>query len=292
MPNLRIKATNDIEPILRRRHLLGQWGLTILSLTAISWSLSPQPALAMGGGGGATEVTQLLNNVQLADQNIKQATMVIQQIQTAISTATTVIHGITNLRNLPQDLLSSTLAPYQSQVADLQQLLGVVNNLKTSFSQDSDMIVWRANDAQASGLPFGDYIKRQINLAATQGGSYRARIQSDIATINNLGTRAAQLRTLSSQNQAVTGNVQGLQLLNQQASLQAGELMEIKAALLAANIDREQGLAVQADDTIVKGNTVDKTVKGAKSRAGRDQGLTYQAPTPWKQTWPGMGSAP
>jgi hypothetical protein len=65
--------------------------------------------------------------------------------------------------------------------------------------------------------------------------------------------------------------VEGLQLLNQQASLQA-ELMEIKAALLATNIDREQALATQADDSIVKGNTVDKTVKGAKSRVSRDSG--------------------
>ena len=68
--------------------------------------------------------------------------------------------------------------------------------------------------------------------------------------------------------------------------------MEIKAALLATNIDREQALATQADDSIVKGNTVDKTVKGAKSRVSRDSGLTYQAPTPWTQTWPGMGGTP
>lgn len=277
MPDLRIQ----------RRHVLA-----ILSLTAVNWSLVPLNAFAMGGGGGATEVTQILNNVQLADQNIKQATMVIQQIQTAISTATTVIHGITNLRNLPGQLLSDTLAPYQSQVSDLQQLLGVVNNLKGSFTDVSDMIVWRANDAKFSGLSFGDYMKRQISLAATQGGSYRARLQSDIATINNLGTRAAKLRTLSAQTQSVSGNLEGLQLLNQQASLQAGELMEIKAALLATNIDREQALATQADDSIVKGNTVDKTVKGAKNRSGRDQGLTYQAPTPWKQTWPGMKGSP
>jgi prefoldin subunit 5 len=94
----------------------------------------------------------VLNNVQLADSNIKQATMVIQQIQTAISTATTVMHGITNLRNLPGQLLSDTLAPYQSQVSDLQQLLGVVNSLKGSFTDVSDMIVWRANDAKFSGL--------------------------------------------------------------------------------------------------------------------------------------------
>lgn len=251
-------------------------------------ALIGMPASAGGGGAFATEYTQLLNNIQLAEQTIKQAAMVEQQIMTQINTYTTVVHGITNLTQAPQQLLNQALQTYQTQVSDLKNVLNVVQGVQSAATQVRSMVVGRAQGAASQNLSIGQYLQQQVSLANTQGGVYQTRLNQDIQTINNLSSRAAQLKQLSAQNQSITGNLQGLQLLNQQASLQAGELMEIKSALLSANVDRVQALSDKQDDVIVRNNSLTTTINGAKNRHGRDSGQSYQVPTPWQSTWPGV----
>ncbi len=257
---------------------------------ALAFGVTPVVVAAGGADGGSTEVTQILNNVELAAQTLKQARIVAEQINTVINTGTTVMHGITNLKNLPYQVMDEMLAPYKSQVADLQGLLGSVNGMKAAAQTASYLMTSRMNEASSMKLSLGEYMKYEVKLAVTKGGVYRQRFNQDIAAIDNLQVRAKQLVSITEKTKAVSGNVEGLQLLNQQATLQAGELMEIKAALLSTNADRNQEAAIKEDATSTKVDVRAGTVSASRARTERDKATTYTAKDPWRVTWPGMES--
>ncbi len=258
----------------------------------VTCSLVASPVSMAGGSvAGATEPTQILNNIELAVQTVKQARMVVEQISIALATAQTVVHGVRNLANLPQAAMDQMLAPYQSQINDLRALLGAVKGMKTAAESVRGLMDARLREAGSLKLDIRSYMQMEKQLADKRGGIYRQRMDQDIAAIDNLALRADQLRRIASQTKILTGNLQGIQLLNQQATLQAGELMEIKAALLSESADRNQENAAKEDDKKEKVDIMDATLQNARERSARDRQTRWTARDPWRVTWPGMEGA-
>lgn len=263
----------------------------VVAVTATAWLLMPLGAQAGGGSGGATEPTQILNNLELGDQSIKQAKIVAENIRTQLNTAATVIHGVQNLKTLPYQLFDELMGPSGMTVADLASLMNSVNRLKTAAESTQYLMRSRLREANGLQLSVGDYMKYEVKLAATKGGEYRTRVTQDLKAIDDLRARAAQLKLISEKIKSVNGNVEGLQLLNQQATLHAGELMEIKSALLSANADRNAEAAVKEDATATKVEILEATAAAARERAARNKATTYTFTDPWTKTWPGMEGA-
>lgn len=233
----------------------------------------PFPHIAFAGGGtvmgngGATEITQMLNNGQLTVSVAKQAAMVAEQVRANITALQQYITMIQNLKNLPQALLSATIGPYMQQINDLRSIYNSVTSLKSAAEGARNMLSGRIGEMQALNMSPSQYLRAESALATQKGGIYMQQLNDDIAKLDNLQQRAQQLRTLSDQIPSVSGNVEGLQLLNQQSTMLVGEMMDMKAAVLQQNAIANQERAQKEQDKAAVADMADQIQALERQRA-------------------------
>lgn len=247
-------------------------------------------ATAGGGGitGGATEMTQILNNVQLLDISVKEAIQVADGVQRRILLAQQYVTMLQNLKNLPQATIDQAIAPYRQQVEMLGGVRNTVMGLKQAAENARSLFDQRLRDASAMNMNVADYMQYEASLATQRGGVYRQRLQQDISAIDQLQARASALRQAASQIGQISGNIEGLQLLAQHASISAGELLEIKGALLAQSADRNAQSALNQEAQAEKSNLLARTLNEAKTQKEQRGAQSLPESNPWGRTWPGI----
>lgn len=193
---------------------------------ALALCAAPVAAFAGGGGatGGSTELTQLMNHAELVTSVAKQAEMVEQNIQAQIT-------RLQNLMQMPSQVLSSATMPYRSQMSNLQSLYSSITGLQQAASQTSSLFSRSMSEMSATGMSPSQWLSAYTNLATSRGGYYQQQLTSDMNSLSTLAQRAQNLQQVQSQIPGVTGNVQGLQLLNQQTGLLAGEMLDMHALM-------------------------------------------------------------
>jgi hypothetical protein len=257
-------------------------GLGLALCVALAGGLSGGFVHAGGAaGGGSTEITQIMNNFELVASVAKQASMVEQQIQSNINLINQYKKSLQNLSTLSPQSLSSALAAYNNQINSFEYVKRSVSSLQRAAQKTYDMASARTSEARSMDMDMGTYLKNEVALANTRGAGYKQRLDQDVATMDNLAARAANLQQVSAETASVTGNLQGLQNLGQISAITAGELMEIKAAILAQNLDRttdqRQLEAAGADNT----NAARQGAAVSAQRKQRNAATTLDATTPW-----------
>lgn len=197
------------------------------------------PALVHGGGGtvmgngGATEITQLLNNAELAASTAKQASMVSEQVKSNFTQYQQYSTMVTNLKSLPQEILEQANIPYLDQIMAMREVYNAVKDVKEAAEDTRDLFNRRIGEMKSLNMKPSEYLKAEIALATRKGGIYERQLRADLKAIDNLRQRSEQLQRLSKTK--IAGNVEGLQLLNQQTSMLTGEMMDLKASILQQN---------------------------------------------------------
>ncbi len=186
--------------------------------------------------GGATEPTQLLNYGELLYNSAKQAESVANQIQAQLVRVQELQAAARNLANAPQAVLTQTVAPYQNQALQAQQLLDAVQAAQTTFQQAGQMVQARLAEAQALGTTPQQYLQFEAQLAHTRGGVYAAAYQRDTQTLQDVVTRSSALQNISD-NLPSTGAVEGLDKLNALVSVVAGETLTLNRQVAAASAE-------------------------------------------------------
>jgi type IV secretion system protein TrbJ len=232
-------------------------------------------------GTAASEGTQLMNNVQLAASNVKQANMVAMQIQGNITMVNQYLAMLTNLKNLPATMLQQARQPYFGQLNALNTLLGSVKRVGNASADVERAMTARISEAGKMGMDVATYMGYEQKMASTKGGYYKERLDQDISTISNAQDRAAQLRAVSEQTQAITGNVEGLQLLNQQSTMMAGELVEIKTALLTQSAERNSDSISKQNSNAAHASTLQSTGAAGSALNTRNGSSSVKSPVPW-----------
>lgn len=245
------------------------------------------PAMAGAATGGATEVTQVLNNVQLLDIAAKEAAQIAQAVERRLLLIQQYVTMLQNLKSLPQALIDEALAPYRQQTEALKRVNQSVQSLKNSADTARNLFNRRLVEAGSMKMNVADYMRHETTLATQRGGIYRQRLKEDLSAIEQLQERATALRATARQTQRITGNVEGLQVLAQHASISAGELMEIKAALLAQSVDRNAQSALKQEAQAVKSDTLARTLDESKSH--KDVQSLAES-NPWGRSWSGMAA--
>ncbi|WP_310643206.1 hypothetical protein [Limnohabitans sp.] len=239
-------------------------------------------AYASGSAGtAASEGTQLMNNVELAASNVKQANMVAMQIQGNITMVNQYLAMLTNLKNLPATMLQQARQPYFGQLNALNTLLGSVKRVGSASADVERAMTARISEAGKMGMNVATYMGYEQKMASTKGGYYKERLDQDVATISNAQDRAAQLRAVSEQTQAITGNVEGLQLLNQQSTMMAGELVEIKTALMTQSADRNSDAISKQNSNAAHATTLQSAGAAGSALNSRNGTSSVKAPDPW-----------
>ncbi len=247
----------------------------VLMLTAAVWA----NAAFAGGGlgsptGGATEVTQLLNHVELASSVSQQATMVGQNATAQLTRISQLANQIKNLVQLPQNLLAQTLAPYQQQIGDLKSVVQAVGSLQSAAAQTQALLSNGISEMNTTGMSPLQWLNAYINLAQQQGGQYKQQLDSDLDTLSNLSQQAQHLQTLSAQIPQVSGNVQGLQLLNQQANLLGGEMVELRGLVQRQVVTQEQDKLSEANAQAASAQEEQQRIQALQSTIDSEKAWT------------------
>ena len=202
----------------------------------------------VAGFGGSTEITQLMNNIQLVASVAKQAAMVEQQIQSNITQVKQLAAMTQNEERLPGHVgtnggqLRRASPKTGADVYRRPGLAAGVDQFQQCLERPHDTDEFAGYDAPK--LSGGGN-----NACPAKGRIYQAQMTADLGALNDVQQRAQQLRTLSSQNPQIDSDIKGLQILVQQTNMMAGELMDMKAAILQQNAMTHQQLAEQANAT-------------------------------------------
>lgn len=220
---------------------------------SLALSLSINSSVSFAGGaatGGASEVTQVMNNGELIASTSKQAQLVAGQIRDYTSQVNQYVTMVQNLKNLPVAAVAAALKPYKETLRDLGELYRATDDLHKAGS-DAFLTYQRRRDELAKmKLSYDEYLNMEALLAAQKGGQYKVQYEKDIAALKKLQDKATTLAGMESQINAVSGNVEGLQLLAQQNQIMAGELMELNSQLRQKSA--EENIEKQRDQLLIE----------------------------------------
>lgn len=200
---------------------------TLLCMVASFLVFSP-PADAGGGGltGGATEVTQLLNNIELIEVALSEAENLAYTIRQY-----EIMHE--NFRALPQHVR-------QQALADLQRLANIVATGRAVAYSSGQM----DEDYQREYRDFEYYASREQDspddMAERYGAWSQANHDSVRGALRAAGLQAQQfdredsaLRTVEAQMESATGTRQLLQAGGSIAALQVEQLQKLRQLQMA-----------------------------------------------------------
>jgi P-type conjugative transfer protein TrbJ len=227
-------------------------------------------ATARAGGGGvtgnATEITQLMNHAELAASVGKQAQIVEQNVQAQITRLQQYVTMVRNLKQVPESMISQTIGPYSTQITNYQSLYSAVSRLGQAANATSALFGRSVSEMNATGMSPSQWLSAYTNLAATRGGLYQQQLDQDMGNLGTLAERARNLQEIQSQIPNVTGNVQGLQMLNQQSNVLAGEMVDLHALL-------QRQIAQQMQDRVEQAQSQASASALIQARQARAQQL-------------------
>ncbi|SMG61047.1 conjugal transfer protein TrbJ [Paraburkholderia susongensis] len=233
----------------------------IVLVAALSLILHTSATRAGGGlTGGATEITQLLNHAELASSVAQQAQMVEQNVQAQITRLQQYVTMVQNLKQVPASLIDQTIAPYRSQITSFQSLSTAVTELQQAASATNGLFGRSLSEMNSTGMSPGQWLSAYTSLASTRGGLYQQQLTQDMQNLDTLAQRAQNLQQIQSQIPDVTGTVQGLQMLNQQSNVLAGEMVDLHALV-------QRQVAQQMQDHIAQSQAQGNTAQLAAARA-------------------------
>lgn len=251
-------------------------------------------AHAGGSFAGATEFTQVLNNAELVASVAKQAQMVSEQINTRLVQLQQFSTMTRNLEHLGRTGIDQALEPYrlqQQQLRGYQDLLTAVTALQDASTTAGGVLNSRSLEFARSGLKDpAKYIAYELGLAKRRGGVYQKRLQQDLGALDALQARNAEFRRVASQTADITGNLQGLQQLSQLSAMATGELMELKAAVIAQNVDSSVDKRSAQNNAGFRTGVYESTRGTADGRAPTPEpkGIGADPMKSWERTFPGQ----
>lgn len=178
---------------------------------------------SVAGFGGALEVTQLANNVQLMESVITQANQLQQQL-TMVQTM---------LKNI-QSLDTLTFQSAQTALMNLQGIIQKANGI--SYTMGSTNTYFSALHPDYATLHQGNnFSNQQKTWRETVYQNCNTALESADFTMSNFMTEKDALDTLKTASQTAKGQKAAIQAGNQIAAQMSGQLTELKV-LTAAQI--------------------------------------------------------
>ena len=237
----------------------------------VALAISLNASFSFAGGaatGGASEVTQVMNNGELIAATSKQAQLVAGQIRDYTSQVNQYVTMVQNLKNLPVVAVAAALKPYKETLRDLGELYRATDDVYKAGTQAYSTYERRSAEMANMNMSYDQYLNMETLLAASKGGQYKLQYEKDIAALKKLQDKATTRAGMESQINAVSGNVEGLQLLAQQNQIMAGELMELNSQLRqkSANEAADKELEMKIRQKQIKEQTELNAMK-AKSNA-------------------------
>lgn len=198
-------------------------------------------ARASGAIAGATEPTQILNNIQLLSNGMEEArtaATVISQYETQLQQYQTQLANLKALGQMPAGLdgdNTNALTNLANYRAAIQQLTGDLGTQQTLMQQ-------RLTEARLSGGDWNSYVNSVAADAANKNERATARLQYEQSVLQQVQSDYTFARNLQSQIPATVGQHQALQLMNSQMNrvvTQNAKLLEVVSSTLSQQSDKD-----------------------------------------------------
>ncbi|OYV46352.1 MAG: hypothetical protein B7X12_05405 [Halothiobacillus sp. 20-53-49] len=194
-------------------------------------------ASASGVVAGATEPTQIMNNIELVASNVKEAEQISNQLTQIANQIQAYQNMVTNTLNIPNQI-------WQNADGLLQQLVGVVN--------------------QGQALAFSATNINSLFLNA-------ANLQS-----NEFTSEQGALNAIEAQSQSAQGRMQAIQAGNQIAMAQVQQMRKMRALQMAQMQAQAAYMDAQtqqkANDDMITQQTLNFTVTPMDTRSAPQVG--------------------
>lgn len=218
-------------------------GLRAVSVAVLLVASAPTVTAGGGATGGALEITQILNNVELvkvAMDGAVTAAKTVQQYQLQIEQYQTQLTNLIKLPNLPLGLAGDVVKAYN----DLTSFKSALDRLQGSLSQQTNVMDQRLAEARLSGRSWQSYLQSVASDVANQRGRAIERLKYEEKVLAQVQSDYDFARTVQAQIPSTVGQQQSLQLLNAQMNrviTQNAKMLEVISAQIgqaAANDSR------------------------------------------------------
>ncbi|CAN7741126.1 hypothetical protein LJR118_006628 [Acidovorax sp. LjRoot118] len=187
-----------------------------MALAVGSWVVAPAPAVAGGSGGGATEVTQLLNNGQLLLQ-VVQATATTAKLYQQYATQLEQF----NVQKLMQKSLegafpTAAIKASIEEVKKIKEARDSLVKLRGSLSQIETKMSERFQEATLGGLSWEKYVENEGRLLREQNKRAILRMKEEQAVMAEVEKDHQLVQQFASKISSTSGVHQSVSLLNTQ----------------------------------------------------------------------------
>ncbi len=205
----------------------------VFALTAASL---PARAGSVAGFGGASEITQIMNNAELA----------VQSMQSELQSVELVEH--TYLQRLQQ--LKSTIGPYtapfQKTLDSYQKVKAMHDNLSMLKGKTENLqgvLQNRFKEFAASNLTWDQWMAREQKLIREGNEIAITKIQTNQAALTGVKTSMEAYQKAANAMEATTGTHQATRMLGAQLTLLGGDVNRL--ITITAEANKAQALDAQ-----------------------------------------------
>lgn len=211
-------------------------------LFLLFFPINTKPVYSGGGVGiGATEFTQMLNNMELVALLAKETEGVainnsqlmtqIEQLQAQFRAYQNMVQNTNNFKETHWGDVSTSLLELQGVMSAAGALSAdgkvLDNTLNSRFMNDP---LYRK-----SGLSTEQYAARYDAWTARSNASLNATLSGSRLTVDDLNTQAALIERIQKQGKTVNGQVEAIQVGNELLSSMAEQILSLRAITAAQN---------------------------------------------------------
>lgn len=213
----------------------------ILSATlAVALTTTAQAGGGGGATGGATEMTQLMNNAELVESVAQQSSMVSNQIQQYLLQFQQYATQLQNLMRLDPRALASLVGPEAAaRLAPYVQAYQTVSSLQTSATRAYNMLSGEISAMTRLSMTPGQYLEAMLKHSRDRSGYLKFQLDQTALALQDVQRRAEATNTLAKEIPGIAGNVQGFGVLAGMNTQLIGEMQNLNASILQARAREE-----------------------------------------------------
>ena len=239
-----------------------------------------ESAMAGAATGGATEITQILNNFQLVSQLSRQIATVRQLAQSYV----------VQYNQLREQILANTkiaglsISDVERMKNDMEAYQRALNTLGRDLGSLERMFDSRLVEAKLKNMTFSDYLASEATKANDNNQAAKARLERERSMVRQIQDDIVQVKEYGRRVDSTVGVHESTQLLNAQMNLMLQQMTRLltltaeaqgsdkaiqlndEAAAREAMRTRAEGLRKAEDDLRVRSDDVLNRMK------------SYQAP--------------
>ena len=215
--------------------------IALLGSTMMPGIITSDTAFAgsVGGFGGATEFTQILNNAQLAGiqlKNIQQVANQITQINNQIQQISYALKSYNNMIQNTASLPGQVWGNVTSELNTLRSLVGQGRSLAYNLANVDQVVAARFKDFaayQASPLNRANYATAYADWSKTNSDTIGAVLKTAGLQEGQFANEQATLQQLENMSMSSNGQQKSLQVANQIAVQQVQQLQKLRQLVMA-----------------------------------------------------------